>query len=379
MSLPSGPDLADGPSVPEEGQTVANPSYAERTIVLFCEHGPDVEQLKQQIWDQGLRLLHARDLSEIPKLSGLATHVFIELALPHAPALLAELSTNHDSVYPVAIVARDEDRGTASLHGATAALVRPLSSDEFFACLRRNQERMQRLRLRQEEADLHRQAQAASALDRVLQTLGYELRGPLTTALANIEYLTETGGTPRLEDTDQRELLTDTLDALHRLRLTLDGLEELLCSRPAPRERLVLLRLLGQLLAEFSDAESLFELRCDAELLAWGDKNALTRVLRTLLARAVESAALSYPARVIIHAYPHRAEARITLLVEGVESEASTAPPSPPPSRPARRAPRGPLVLALLSHAMVCMGGSLSPAPERPAQPERFRLVLRRA
>lgn len=369
----------------EENPSLANTSQSGSAVLLLCEDGPDVAPLRESLLAHGLRLIHSCNLGDgLVSPSG-TRHLFIELRLAGAQPFLSELVANSDSLYPIAIVEDERSHGQASLCGAAGSITRPLSPSAVLGCIERNRTRLEQLRQRQERADRERQVITASALDRVLQTLGYELRSPLATALANVEYLSETeantDGIAPLDGAERRVLLTDTLDSLQRLRITLDGLEALLCSRPGPRQRISVLQVVQRVVDDLPTRCRDVELACDGNLTAWGDEKTLVQIVTTLVRGALGMDTGQPKNRVTIHAYGNENEAKLTIrgVAAATVGEASPDPPSSPTIRPSDTTnTTSALVFAMLHHAVVSMGGTLTRATPEGQLRHHFRLTLKR-
>jgi C4-dicarboxylate-specific signal transduction histidine kinase len=182
--------------------------------------------------------------------------------------------------------------------------------------------------------------------------------------LANIEYLAEvaSGQDSPMTAEEHGALLADTLDAMQRLRTTLEGMSEPILRDPLVLEEVRLWTVAQRVVDALPSGARLVELKGTLAVRGWGDESKLVEVASMLVRRAIERQAGAPPPLVTIHVYAHGTEACLTIRERPLQAQSlrrTSEDPFTPMRTPTNRGHSG-LLLAAARHAVVKMGGTLS-------------------
>jgi signal transduction histidine kinase len=352
------------------------------TKVLFIT--PNYTELKrvfETLLSNNLRPVHLEGLPAQPVRKGAFRHVFIDLSLPNAQEWLRDLGPSQDEVFPIALIQRGEREGSALAAGACATLQLPIEAEDVLLCIERNCARIERSRSLQELMDRDRRRIATTSVEGVLTTLCQELRNPLAAALANVEYLREAahGATVAVSSEEKRNILEDTLDALQRVRGTLESLATLVKKEITEPRRIVFWEVAQSVIDELGCNAASITLTGEPTVRGWADEELLRQVVSTLVHRARCSTHTNDPAPPVqMRVYATETEARISVRDEGPALSAEIIKSLFEPSYAMSGKGSAELLLAVTHHAVVRMGGVLDYA-HRNSPGGVFRIRLRLA
>lgn len=336
---------------------------ADQTVLFICDAGPDLDAICMHLLSTGSRPLLVARVADAPAPSLVPRHCFVDWSLEGAPAFISELGRSPSELWPVAIVESARESALAYASGAIATVSKPMRLDEVSSCFQGLLVRRERQRTQTALLEHDQRVSAATAFDGMLRTLGQELRNPLATALANVEYLTEVdqSAISPLSEEEHLAILTDTLDAMQQLRSTLEGMSVFMPHEPARLEPVRLWHVAQRVLDDLPNGVHLVELSGDTQVRGWCDESALVQVLSTLVKRAIQRQLGAPGPQATLHVYTHDTEARLTVR-ELSPSEPSGKKPEDPfqPLRPRSETAHGGLQLAAARHAVVKMGGALN-------------------
>ncbi len=336
---------------------------AHQTVLFVCRPGPDVDVVGRALLAVGMRPKLVPTIEQAPRAAVAPDQCFVEWSLPCAPEYIAELSKNPHELLPIAIVDSKSDSAAAFAHGAITTLAKPVSPDEVLACLQAMRERRERRSRIDAIAEHDQRASAATAFEALLRTLGQELRIPLATALANVEYLVEVAhsAVSPLSDEEQLAVTSDTLEAMQRLRAVLEGMSVLALGDTPLLEQVRLWNVAQRVIDELPSGIPLVELQGDKTIRGWGDESTLVEVTSVLVKRAISRRSDLQGARITLHVYAHDTEARLTVR-EWTNSSSRRRTTDDPFStgRSTRGGGQAGLQLVAARHAVVKLGGMLS-------------------
>jgi signal transduction histidine kinase len=365
----------------EEPVSQAMLPVADRAVLFVCRDGADLDAVGTAMLALGLRPKMIPTIEQAPLATAAPDHCFVDWSVPGAPEYVAELGKPPHDLLPVAIVGSKTESASAFAKGAVATLCRPLSPDEVLGCLQGMRERRERRRNNDAIVEHDLRASAATAFEAVLRSLGQELRNPLATALANVEYLVEVAAeaVSPLSDEEQLAVTTDTLEAMQRLRSTLEGMSVLALKDNPVVEPVRLWNVAQRVIDELPSGTPLVELQGDRSIRGWGDESTLVEVTSVLVKRAITRRIDPQGPRITLHVYAHDTEARLT--VREWQSSGSRRRTTDDPfaaGRSTRSGGQAGLELASARHAVVKLGGMLSYVSQKESGCA-FRLRLRLA
>lgn len=347
----------------EEPLSQAMLPVADQAVLLVCSPGVDLETASSALLAIGLRPRVVSSVEHAPLAAAAPDLCFVEWSLPRAQDYIAELSSDPHRLLPIAITTSSDESAAAFNHGATAVLRRPLSADELVGCLQGMRKRRDRLRTLEATAEHDQRASAATAFEAVLRTLGQELRTPLATALANVEYLVEVAhaAVSPLSDEEQLAVTTDTLEAMQRLRSTLEGMSVLVLRDNPVLDQVRLWNVAQRVLDDLPSGTPLVELQGDRSVRGWGDESTLVEVTSILVRRAISRRTDHGGPKIALHVYAHDTEARLTVREWNAPGNRRRTTDDPfAAGRSTRNGGQAGLQLAAARHAVVKLGGMLS-------------------
>jgi len=354
---------------------------ASQVVLLIARPGVDLDAATKSIIGTGMRTKVVAALHEAPLAAAAPELCFVEWSLPSAPDYIAEMSHLQRDLLPVVFVGSRTESAAAFAHGAMATLQRPFLPEEILGCLVGMRERRELRRLTTAAAEHDQRASAATAFEAVLRTLGQELRIPLATALANVEYLAEVAqsAVSPLSDEEQLAVTTDTLDAMQRLRAVLEGMSVLALKDNPVLDQVRLWHVAQRVIDELPGGTHLVELQGDRSIRGWGDEMTLVDVTSILVRRAIARRSAAQEPRISLHIYAHDTEARLTVREWGASGSRRRTTDDPfAAGRSGRNGGQAGLELAAARHAVVKLGGMLSYVSQKDAGCA-FRVRLRLA
>lgn len=350
------------------------------TKVLFIT--PNYIELKrvfEALHSNNLRPVHLESLSAHPVQAGTFRHVFIDLSLPGALQWLKALAPNTEEVFAIALIQHGEREGSALAAGASATLQLPIEAADVLLCIERNRARIERSRSLEELMDRDRRRIATTSVEGVLTTLCQELRNPLAAALANVEYLRETDhrAVASVSSEEKRNILEDTLEALQRVRGTLESLATLVKREISEPRRVVFWQVAQSVVDELGCDVTAVSLTGEPTVRGWADEDLLRQVVSTLARRALSSVdSNSRGPQVHLRVYATETEARISVRDDGPALSAEVIKSLFEPAYAMSGKGSAELLLAVTHHAVVRMGGVLDYA-QRNSPGGVFRIRLR--
>ena len=369
----------DFSSMLEEASSAALPA-AYTKVLFIAPNRPELKKVFETLFSNNLQPVHMHRLPEVPISRDAFRHVFVDLSVPDALNWLSQFGDHDDGVYPIALIQRGEREGSALAAGACATLQIPIEAADVLLCVERNRARIEHNRSLQELMDRDRRRIAANSVEGVLTTLCQELRNPLAAALANVEYLREVDsrGLERVDDEDKRNILEDTLEALQRLRSTLESLAILVKREMAEARRIVFWEVAQSVIDELGREGSAVTLSGDPIVRGWADEELLRQVVTTLVRRALNSAASMKVAPVVtIRVYATETEARVSVRDNGPSLSVEVVKSLFETSDAISSRESAEMLLAVTHHAVVRMGGVLEYAQQAvPGGVFRIRLRL---
>lgn len=342
---------------PDEAPSQALLPSPDSTVLFVCRSSSSIEGLCAELLQHELRPSVIQSIERAPHVPLAPHHCFIDWSLPGAPDYLSALVAESSDLWPVALVQDESESSVAYASGAVSTLRQPLYTQEVLACLRGHRARRAR-RVIDDAVLIHDQrVTAADAFETMIRSLGQELRTPLATALANLEYLVEEDGPG--SDPEQKAVLGDTLEAMQSLRSTLDGMAVLLPHEPPVLEQVRLWRVAQRVLDALPSGAQWVELRGEPGIRGWGDETILFNLITLLVRRALGRHAKAEHPIVSLHVYAHDTEARITVR-ERPETVAASTEHHLTQASTTKAALQDGLQLASARHAVVKMGGLLN-------------------
>jgi K+-sensing histidine kinase KdpD len=310
----------------------------------------------------GIRPVHVPRIELCPPADVAPPHVFIEMNLTGAPSYLEAVAKRADLVFPVAILSRGEDPTEAYRCGALSTIHRPLLPGLCVDIALGQRRRLVAQQHSEVVVGHDQRVSTTNAFEGLLRAVGQDVRTPLATSLANVEYLHELLGdrdSPLSRD-EQTAVLGDTLAALQQIRAVLENVSALVPKDPPELNRIRLWAVAQRVIDELPTTRSKVTLMGDAEVRGFGDEATLFEVVRTLVRRAVERHAATNPGDITLHVYAHDTEARLT--VRDLAAPSSEPPHGDPfnPGLTLGKAGQSGLLLTAARHAIVRMGGSLT-------------------
>ena len=375
---PPGVPVSNYPSMFDEPSSAALPVACTK-VLFVAPNYPELKPVFEALLSNNLRPVHVERLSDVSIQKGEFRHVFIDLSVPNALGWLGDYSKNKEEVFPIALIQRGQREGSALAAGACATLQLPIEPADVLLCIERNRARIERSRSLQELMDRDRCKIATISAEGVLTTLSQELRNPLAAALANVEYLRESDRHEpvRISVEEKQNILEDTLDALQRLRSTLESLAALVKREMSEARRVVFWEIAQAVIDELGNAAPAITLTGDPTVRGWADDELLRQVVCTLVRRAISCAHASTNAPVVqLRVYATETEARISVRDNGPSLPAEIVRSLFEPSYPITGAGSAELLLAVTHHAVVRMGGVLDYA-QRHSLGGIFRIRLR--
>jgi K+-sensing histidine kinase KdpD len=381
MPLPEGPKrYGNNEGAGEEAPSVALLPVAVPTLLLLCSEGADLDNVCSHVLSSGIRPVHVPKIELAPPTESAPRHCFIELGLPGASAYLRAIAQSTERLYPVALLSSPDEAVEAYRLGAIATLTRPLIPEQVVAMLEGQRERLLLQQHSEVVVEHDRRLSTTNAFEGLLRALGQDVRNPLATALANVEFLNEvrdSRASPFTEE-EYKAVVQDTLDSLQVIRQIIENVSGFMPKEPPVLNRLHLWSVAQRVIDEQSTDSKRVTLLGDPEVRGWGDETTLFDVTTTLVRRALDRRSSSDTMKVSIHVYAHDTEARLTVHDY---SPPSSDPPAGDPFHPGLtlgRPGQSGLLLAAARHAIVRMGGALSYVPRTKAGCA-FRVRLRLA
>jgi signal transduction histidine kinase len=364
---------------PDEAPSRAMLPAANSAVLVVCDPGRDIDDVCRALLENGVRPKVVPSLKAAAPASAAPAICFVEWSLDGAARYIAELSESASEVQAVAIVDSPRTSALAYAAGATATVIRPLLPEEVIACLHSLQLRHERQRKNDADLEHGQRVTAATACEATLRELGLELRTPLATGLANVEYLIDVAqaAVSPLSHEEHLAVMTDTLEAMQRIRATLEGMSVLIPWTPPALEPVRLFRVAQRVIDSLPKGTNLVDLEGDPQVRGFGDEALLVEVTSILVKRALDRQNESKAPPVSLHVYAHDTEARLT--VRERPSRSSQRRTSEDPFSTVRDSSpdgQGGLRLAAARHAIVKMGGILNYVAHREAG-SAFRIRLR--
>jgi K+-sensing histidine kinase KdpD len=377
MRPPDEPKL-DGNHEVEEAPSQALLPVAIPTLLLLCAPGPDLDAVCSAVLTSGVRPVHVPRVDLAPPAENAPAHCFIDLGLPGAVEYLKVLAKSPGQLLPVAVIASAADEAKAYRLGAVTTVRRPLSPELVLAIVSSQRQRIVAQRHSDVVVEHDRRITTANAFEELLSALGQDLRNPLATALANVEFLSELReglGSP-MTDEETKAVVEDTLSSLQRIRAAIENVIGFVPQKPPTLEKVRLWQVAQRVLDGLNLAPGLATLQGDPEVRGWCDEAALLDVTRTLVLRTLERRPADSVAKLTIHVYAHDTEARLTVHdYSQTMNEPLTGDPFHPGLTLGKPGQSG-LLFAAARHAVVRMGGTLSYIPKTKAGCA-FRVRLR--
>ncbi len=376
------PIAAEASIVFDEPSSLTLPTVSTK-VLFVAPNLPELKPVFQTLFSNNFQPVHQAVFPELPLRADAFRHVFVDLSLPGALDWLARATQEDVNLCPIALTQRGEREGSALAAGATATLQKPVEAADILLCIERNRARLDRHRVLHESMDRDRRRIATTSVEVVLTTLCRELRNPLAAALANVEYMRDTDNRDSIQVNvdEKRNILEDTLDALQRVRITLDSLATLVKRETAETRRVAFWEVVQSVIDELGQECSGIVLSGDPTVRGFADDELLRQVVSTLLRRAQASAnASGVVPSIHVRVYATETEARVSLRDNGppLSPDAITSLFESSEILPGRGSAG--LVLAVTQHAVVRMGGVLEYEPRSgPGGVFRIRLKLVRA
>jgi K+-sensing histidine kinase KdpD len=304
----------------------------------------------------------------------------LDLSLPGAISYFQAIIKSKETIFVTAIVHTRAQALDAYRWGAVATVERPLDPEMIGAILAGQRERILVQQHSEVVVEHDKRVSTTNAFEGFLRALGQDVRNPLATALANVEFLNEMRdglGLP-ITDEDRNAVVQDTLASLQKIRLIIENVNGLMPKEPPLLNRLRLWSIAQRVIDEMSTSPEQISLQGDPDVRGWGDETTLFDVTTTLVRRSLDRRGSSATSKVAIHVYAHDTEARLTVHDF---SPPSSDPPAGDPFHPGLtlgKPGQSGLMLAAARHAVVRMGGTLSYVPRTKAGCA-FRVRLRLA
>jgi signal transduction histidine kinase len=349
------------------------------TKVLFiAPNRPELKSVFETLFSNNLQPVHMDHLPQVAVQKDAFRHVFVDLSVPNALSWLRQLGNQDEEIFPIALIQRGEREGSALAAGACATLQHPVEPADVLLCIERNRARLERHRSLQELLDRDRRRIATNSVEGVLTTLCHELRNPLAAALANVEYLREVDGhgLERISGEDKRNILEDTLEALQRLRSTLESLTTLVRREMSEARRIAFWEIVQGVIDQLGREAASVSLTGDPTVRGYADEELLRQVVTTLVRRALSLAdAMTEAPLVRIRVYATETEARVSVRDNGPPLPMEVVRSLFEASDSVVGQGSVELLLAVTHHAVIRMGGVLDYAQgHRPGGVFRIRL-----
>ena len=335
---------------------------ANTKVLFISKNRPELKQIFPTLFSNNLQPVHWEIFPDLPLRADAFPHVFVDLSVPGALDWLNKATKSDTDLCPIALIQHGEREGSALAAGALTTLQHPVEAADVLLCIERNRTRIEKQQSIHESMDRERRRIATTSVEVVLTTLCQELRNPLAAALANVEYMRDTDNRDSIQVNveEKRNILQDTLDALQRVRITMDGLATLVKREIAEPRRVAFWEVIQSVIDELGHDSSCIALSGDPTIRGFADDELLRQVLSTLLRRGVASAnASGIEPAVQVRVYATETEARVSLRDNGPplapDAVTSLFETSDILSGPGSAG----LVLAVTHHAVVRMGGIL--------------------
>jgi K+-sensing histidine kinase KdpD len=378
-SAPPHQDRNASPSA-EEAPSLALLPVAVPTLLLLCPPGPDLEAICSSVLNAGIRPFHVPRVELAPSTENVPRHCLLDLSLPGANSYFQAIIKSKETIFVTAIVHTREQALDAYRWGAVGTVERPLDPEMIGAILAGQRERILVQQHSEVVVEHDKRVSTTNAFEGFLRALGQDVRNPLATALANVEFLNEMRdglGLPITAE-DRNAVVQDTLASLQKIRLIIENVSGFMPKEPPLLNRLRLWSIAQRVIDELSTSPEQISLQGDPDVRGWGDETTLFDVTTTLVRRSLDRRSSSANAKVAIHVYAHDTEARLTVHDF---SPPSSDPPAGDPFHPGLtlgKPGQSGLMLAAARHAVVRMGGTLSYVPRTKAGCA-FRVRLRLA
>ncbi len=351
---------------------------ADATLLVICADSRDLRELAPQLLEQNLRILVATSIDEGRQLAPGTPHLFVELALPGARDFLREWTQEQPPSGAVALVEPGQSISEGLSLGATAVLTFPLKAADLLRCVARNRTRHTQFLVWQKKHQRSQQDSVRGSIEGLVSALDRELRGPLATALANVEYLRELLPT-EVSDPNREDLsavVMDTLTSLRRLQGTVEWLTLLGREANHQAQRISLWEAAQRGLDRLPRNRYRTNLFGDSAVRAWSDEATLGQVLSILLHRAAAALASSPDPELSVRIYERLDQACLTLRDNGHPMPQGERPGLLDPGTEPRDAATSALAFAMAQHAVLRMGGHLISSHAQAGNVVRLRLPL---
>lgn len=367
MSLHEEPhDPGSGSITVDEAPSIALLPAAVPPLLIATREGPDLEQVVAECLRLGLRPVHLPDLDRAPQVPEAPEICVVESSLPGAKDYLQALFKSPRTHFVVAVANDPATEAELYQQGANVVLRRPLDAKVMVAVLSANRRRALKAQQSEVVVEHDRRVSAADAFEGLLRALGQEVRNPLATALANMEYLSEeTAKGARLTLEDQASVVDDSLASLRQIRLVLENISALIPREPPLLSQLRLWSVAQRVIDELPASNTQVSLIGDSEVRGWGDETTLVEVATSLVRRAIaDKETQRGSSHVSIHVYAHDDEARMTVHEHRPSNTSQLTSDPFNPSLTLGEPGQSGLLLTAARHAMVRMGGSLAFVPK---------------
>jgi len=358
---------SNAPAVDEAPSQALLP-IAVPTLLLVCQAGIDADAICSSSLGLGIRPVQVPRLELAPPPDRAPSHCVLDLSIPGAGVYLEAIAKLADHAIPIALLDSRDGATEAYRLGAVTTLVRPVEPALITAILSGQRRRILQLRHADVVVEHGRRVSTTNAFEGLLRALGQDVRNPLATALANVEYLSELnrGGTSPMTPSEDAAVVGDTLSSLQQIRMVLESVSALIPKVPPDLNRIRLWSVAQRVLDDLPTGIAPVTIVGDADVRGWGDEANLFEVVGTLVRRALlASSDEDRPPQISIHVYAHDTEARLTVRDYASQSsdERTTGDPFHPGLTLGKPGQSG-LLLTAARHAIVRMGGTLSYVPK---------------
>lgn len=349
---------------------------ANLTVLLVCTPGDDVDGVQAALLQSGLVPV-ATTVEALRGLAYVPRYWLVEASLAGALELF-RAAQRSSRTYAIALAGPDEPEHEGLAAGADVVLRRPLDPRTALLCVERLRSRHELLTQSQALVELDRPHASAPLIETVLGAVSHEINDPLAVALANVQYVRDmlARGQPSLSLEEHRELMTEALAALGRMRSLMRAVASLV---PGALElRPVSLRDVVVRAVESVRGDVAAEISVEADPMVTGIANGelVEHVVVRLLRNAVEATTGMANARVLVRVYATKHEARISVRDNGPRATADFREHVFEPFFKTGGATGTGIGLTLVRHAVLRMGGTLGVAND-PAGGACFRVRLK--
>jgi signal transduction histidine kinase len=349
---------------------------SDSSVLVLLRPGPDVAPVLRALEAEGFTLAPISDLSSAEATDYVPRIAVLDGALPGVLGFLRRIHAHDPTLHAIVTLDPGAREGDALAAGAQLTLQRPLVPTDVVGCLQRFRTQQDLLLRSRDVFDRERPSVPPPLIESVLATIGHEIRNPLAAALANVECLRETTGSP-LSAEDRQSTIDDTAIALRRIQDVMSAVSSLVKGAPPVLEKVDLWRVAERAVAMVRPHDARIEIAGERTTWAWGNAALLEQVVVNLVQNALD-ATLGQPLRsVLLRVYAASGESRISVRDNGPGVPAALRQRIFEPFFTTKGERGTGLGLVLVRHAVSRMGGTLSLGPsERGAV---FRVRLRSA